>query len=228
MNCLHFLAAISLALLIAAPSKAADAAPSSAFELRGWKLQIPGPKDVKLLEGYSSDYFYLNDRQEMCFRLNAADKGVTPGAKYVRSELRHLPNWKVSESHTLSAALHVDCHLKPDKVTVLQIHGIEESGKDAPPLLRLAVNDGDLVAVVQYGNGRRENDATVLKKDLSGATVAIDVTVKAGQLTIRLDGQEKFNRRLDFWKHLNYFKAGCYPQATEGTGLVMFRKLTAN
>jgi hypothetical protein len=222
------LSAFFLTFFGAARVFGADAALSSAFDLQGWKLQIPGPKDVKQLQNYSSKYFYLDEHKEMCFWLDAADKGTTPGAKYVRSELRHLPNWKASETHALSAEFHLNCHLKPDKITVVQIHGITVEDKDAPPLLRVAVNNGDLVAVVQHGNGRHDNDTLVLKKDLGSEPVTIDVAVKAEQLTIRLDGQEKLNRSLTFWKYLNYFKAGCYPQATEGTALVMFRKLTAH
>jgi hypothetical protein len=221
------LPAFALAFLCAAQVRAADAPPSAVFDLHDWKLQIPGPQDIKALQDYSSDYFKLNADKEMCFHLNAAEKGTTPGAKYVRSELRHLPNWKASESHALSAELRVISDLKPDKLTVLQIHGITEKGADAPPLLRIAKNYGDLVAVIQTGNGRRDNDTVVLKKQLGAEPVKIDVVVKSEQLTIRVNGEEKVSRSLAFWKFPNYFKAGCYPQATEGTAQVMFRSLTA-
>jgi hypothetical protein len=222
------LSAVALIFLCAAAAHAADAAPSTAFDLHDWKLQIPGPQDVKALQNYASEYFKLNEDKEMCFHLNAAEQGTTPGAKYVRSELRHLPNWKASEPHSLSAELRVISELKPDKVTVLQIHGINEKGADAPPLLRIAANYGDLVAVIQTGNGRRDNDTVVLQKDLGNKFVKIDVVVKAGQLKISVNGEEKVSRSLAFWNFLNYFKAGCYPQATEGTAQVMFRKLTVN
>jgi hypothetical protein len=222
------LTATALAFLCAAQVYAADAAPSAVFDLHDWKLQIPGPQDVRALNNYSSGYFDLNKDQEMCFHLNAAEKGATPGAKYVRSELRHLPNWKVNEPHALSAELRVISDLKPDKLTVLQIHGITEKGADAPPLLRIAKNYEDLVAVVQTGNGRRDNDTVVLKKHLGTELVKIDVVVKAAQLRISVDGEEKVSRSLTFWKYPNYFKAGCYPQATEGTAHVMFRRLSVN
>ena len=222
------LSAIAVAFLCVAQACAEDAAPSAAFDLHDWKLQIPGPKDIKDLQNYSSEYFNLNADKEMCFHLNAAEKGTTPGAKYVRSELRHLRNWKVSESHSLSAELHVISDLKPDKLTVLQIHGITEQGKDAPPLLRVAVNFGDLVAVIQTGNDRNENDTVVLKKGLGPGPVKIVVLVRAEQLKISVNGAEKVSRSVAFWKFPNYFKAGCYPQATEGTAHVMFRKLTVD
>jgi hypothetical protein len=219
---------IALACLCASQALAADVAPSTAFDLQGWKLQIPGPQDVKDLKNYSSKYFNLNAGKEMCFLLDAAEKGVTPGAKYVRSELRHLPNWKVSTPHALSAELRVVSGLKPDKLTVLQIHGITESGGDAPPLLRIAANYGDLVAVIQTGNGRRDNETVVLKKGLGTEPVRIDVVVEGEQLKISVNNKELVSRSLAFWKYPNYFKAGCYPQAVEGTAEVMFRKLSAH
>ena len=223
-----FVLTLLQAALAAAQAHGDEAAPAAVFDLHDWKLQIPGPKDVKNLRDYSSKYFHLNAAKELCFELDAAEKGTTPGAKYVRSELRHLPNWKASETHSLSAELQVISALQPDKLTVLQIHGITDSGGDAPPLLRIAVNRRDLVAVVQSGNERRQNDTTVLKKNLGDDFVKIEVRVEREQLTISVDGQASFSRSLAFWKFSNYFKAGCYPQATEGTARVMFRKLTAN
>ncbi len=125
----------------------ADAAPpSQVFDLHGWKLQVPGPIEVKDLRAYSSGYFFLNSSREMCFALDAAEKGTTPNTKYVRSELRHIPNWTVDGTHTLTGEVRVVSHLQPDKLTVLQIHGITAEGDNAPPLLRIAINHGDLYA----------------------------------------------------------------------------------
>ncbi len=66
----------------------------------------------------------------------------------------------------------------------------------------------------------------LLRKGLGAAFVKIDVRVENGQLAISTDGEEKVRRDLGFWKFLNYFKAGCYPQATEGVADVVFRQLT--
>jgi hypothetical protein len=51
--------------------------------------------------------------------------------------------------------------------------------------------------------------------------------VKDRQLRVLVDGQEKLARDLSFWKFSNYFKAGCYPQATQGTAQIFFRSLEA-
>lgn len=220
---------IALPLLLGAldGAHAADNAPASAFDLSHWKLQIPGPKEVKALKGYSSPYFFLNADKEMVFHLDASEKGATPNTKYVRSELRHLPNWKATESHTLSAEVRAISHLKPDKVTMLQIHGIMEDKSDAPPLLRIALNNDDLVAMMKTDSEGDKTESVKLIKKLGANWAKVDIVVENQKLTVRVNGEVKVKRDLGFWKFPNYFKAGCYPQATEGTTDVFIRKLSA-
>ena len=201
--------------------------PAQAFDLHAWKLQVPGPLEVKDLRNYSSGYFFLSDSKEMVFSLDAAEKGTTPNTHYVRSELRHLPNWTVEENHTLTGEVRVVSHLQPDKLTVLQIHGITLEGDNAPPLLRIAVNHGSLYAAVKPDNSGDKTDMVLLKKDLKGDYAKVSIIVKGGQLHIAVDGQEKLVRDLSYWKFANYFKAGLYPQATKGTAQVFFRSLKA-
>ncbi len=230
MRILSGLVFLVLAASLSSAARAARAgAPSSVFDLREWKITLPGPKEIKDLEGYSSAYFFLNAEKEMCFHLDASEKGTTPAAKYVRSELRHLPNWRSDESHALSAEVRATSSLKPDKVTVVQIHGITEDKKDAPPLLRVALQDGDLFALLKTSSRHEKNspeEKILLRGGLGGSFVKIDVRVEEGQLSIAVDGKEMLRRDLGFWKFLNYFKAGCYPQATEGVADVAFRKLS--
>ena len=216
-----------LLLCAGAALPAEQPAPSAFFDLSGWKLQIPGPKEIKALKNYSSSYFFLNSASEMCFHLDASEKGATPNAHYVRSELRHLVEWKASETHRLSGEFRVVSKLSPDKVTALQIHGVTEAGENAPPLLRVAVNNGDLVAAIKVDNEGAKTDMIVLKKRLGAGPVKVDVAVQNQQLTIKVDGEPKLTRSLAFWKYRNYFKAGCYPQSTQGVADVFFRKLTA-
>lgn len=201
--------------------------PSTAFDLKEWKITLPGPVEIKDLQGYSSKYFDLNDKGEMCFHLDASEKGATANTEFVRSELRHQPNWKANESHSISAMVHTESHLSPDKVTVVQIHGMTEDKKNAPPLLRVALNNGNLVAIIKTDSTGKQNDTTPLVKDLGSKPVKIDVVVEGGQLKILADGQMKVTRSLAFWPFQNYFKAGCYPQAKKGTVDVMFSSLSA-
>ena len=224
-KCLCRVALIFTAFMSAS---AADSAPAGVFDLKKWKLQIPGPKEVKALQGYSSDYFRLTDRKEMCFHVDAAEKGATRNAHYVRSELRHLPDWKTTESHTLSGEFCVESHLEPDKITALQIQGIMPDGGDAPPLLRIAVNKGDLVAMIKTDNEGEQTENVPLKKGLGSGWVKVEIAVKNRQIKITVDGAVKLTRSLAFWKYPNYFKAGAYPQATSGTVDVFFRSLKAD
>lgn len=221
-------AALAAFILVCA-AVASALPPSSAFDLRDWKLTLPGPKEIKNLDGYSSEYFYLNDEKAMCFHLDASEKGTTPNASYVRSELRHLPNWKTDGSHLLSAEVKAVSSLKPDKLTVIQIHGMTEEKGDAPPLLRIALQHGDLFAIVKTTAQNEKNspvEKILLRKGLGESFAKIDVRVTNAQLFVLVDGEEKFRRDLGFWKFLNYFKAGCYPQATEGVADVTFRQLS--
>ena len=219
---------IAAALLaFARITNAADtASPAGAFDLRSWKLQIPGPLEIKQLAGYSSPYFFLNKNREMVFHLDAAEKGPTPNTKYVRSELRHLPVWHIAEPHSLAAEVRVVASLDPDKVTVLQIHGIQEDGGDAPPLLRIALQKGDLYAIIKTDGEGDRTDASVLKKGVGTNWFKVEIAVKSRQLIISVDGQQKCVHSLAYWKYPNYFKAGCYPQAVQGTADIFFRKLS--
>jgi len=48
---------------------------SAPIDLSSWKLQIPGPKEIKDLQGYSSDYFEKTPDGWIVFHIDAAEKG---------------------------------------------------------------------------------------------------------------------------------------------------------
>ncbi len=227
MKALPVLATVLLSIFSGIALAAEGAPPAGTFDLKQWKLQIPGPLEVKQLAGYADAYFFLNKNREMVFKLDAAEKGATTNARYVRSELRHLPVWRVTESHTMSAEVRAESHLDPDKLTVLQIHGIQEDGSDAPPLLRVTLNGGDLVAMTKSDNEGERTETTLLKKGAGANWMKIEITVKKSQLTTTVDGQQRLSQNIAFWKYPNCFKAGCYPQSVQGTAEVSFRKLSA-
>jgi hypothetical protein len=189
-------------------------APSSAYTLKGWKLQIPGPIDIDNLVNYSSGYFFLNNDGLLEFSLDASEKGFTPHAKFVRSELRYNDNWKLPCNKELSAELEADSLLIPDKVTVMQIHGITASGSDAPPLLRIAVNNGSLYAFLMNAGGKADE---IHLLDNAGKTFfSVDILVNGYNLSVSVNGKTVFERDISYWNYFNYFKIGCYPQANEG------------
>ena len=87
-------------------------APSTKFNLTAWKLQIPGPVEIKDLKGYASPYFYLTQEGFMHLHLDATEKGTTPNATHVRDELRNLPNWKILTNNTLKGIIRLKIALE--------------------------------------------------------------------------------------------------------------------
>ena len=132
----------------------------------------------------------------------------------------------MTEPHSMSAEVKVSSRLDPDKVTVLQIHGIGEDGGKAPPLVRIALQKGDLFAVMKTDKAGKRTDAFLLKKGIGTDWFKVEIGIANGQLEVAVDNERKLSRDLAYWKFPNYFKAGCYPQATKGTVEVVFRKLT--
>ena len=65
-----------------------------------------------------------------------------------------------------------------------------------------------------------------LKKGVGANWFKVEIAVKNRSLVITVDGQQKLTHSLAYWNYPNYFKAGCYPQATQGTAEIFFRKLS--
>lgn len=203
--------------------------PATKFDLSRWKLQIPAPQQITNLSGYASKYFYLNSLNQMCFWVDCSETGHTRNSDYVRSELRHLANWSVNDDapKTLKATLKVHSKANPDKVTVLQIHGITNSGGNAPPLLRIALNNGSLYAFIKTNNSGDDTDSIILASNVAAQEFSCAITVHNGRLLVSANGIKKIDRDISFWQYANYFKAGCYPQSHSGTVTVMFSHLSA-
>lgn len=198
------------------------------FDLSHWKLQIPGPKDIIPIGDYTSKYFNYGTGGEMIFWVNSSEKGTTPNSSYVRSELREMLdpkdskiNWTLKGIHTITADILVKTNTP--QVTVLQIHGIGKNGESVPPLLRLAVMDGDLYAWLKTDSKGEKTEKILLQKGI-GKFIA-EIVIKDSQLAIKINGETRITRNISYWKYYNYFKAGNYPQATSGISEVTFYKL---
>ena len=161
----------------------------------------------------------------MCFWVDCSETGHTKNTQYIRSELRHLENWSISGNKKLTATIHVQSKANPDKVTVMQIHGITDSNENAPPLLRIALNNGDLYAFLKTNNYGNKTESVLLYKGINEQKFTCSITVKDKHIIIGVNGKEKLNRDFSFWEYKNYFKAGCYPQSHSGTVTVMFDDL---
>lgn len=215
---------ISLALLSSFCLKSDQyKAPSIHFDLKDMKLQIPGPKDIKELNNYASNYFYLTKDSLMCFSLDASEQGHTANSHFVRSELRHAPNWFASEKHHLKATVKVKSEMQDYKVTVLQIHGITDKDENAPPLLRVAVNNNTLYAFTKPDNSGDITDKTLLKDNVFNKFFTVEIIVDNNVMYILVNGEKMLTKDLHFWIYKNYFKLGCYPQVHEGKFDIYFK-----
>ncbi len=223
--------AVVLAASIDACAAMRDASPVPPLrwlDLTGWKLQVPGPRDVYAVSSYRSRYFQVDADGDLRFRVDCSETGYTANAHYVRSELRHLPEWSVMGRAKMAATIRVESQAVPDKVTVLQIHGIAPSGADAPPLLRVALDGADLFAFLKADAEGVRTEKILLAPGAGRSWFRCSLAVNSGGLAVDVDGVRRLTRDVSYWPYLNYFKAGAYPQANEGSVEVTLRSLAAN
>ena len=190
-------------------------APSTKFDLKNWKLQIPGPLEIKDLENYGSPYFYLTPENFMHFHLDASEKGTTPNASTVRDELRNLQNWNINEDHELSTIIRLKCNRTDCKATIIQIKSLTADNESAPPFLRIAVEGQNLYAHLKE-NIHHKTTGFLLKTGVINKFLSINVKVKNFRLIIIVDDEELLSKDVNYWVLNNHFKMGCYPQQTEG------------
>ena len=205
-----------LVCLVYGPSHSQEyIAPSSKFDLQSWKLQIPGPLEIKDLKDYGSPYFYLTPENFMHFHLDASEKGTTPNASTVRDELRNLQNWKINEDHELSTIISLKCTRTECKATIIQIKSLSPENESAPPFLRIAVEGQNLYAHLKE-DGNNNTKKFLLKTGVQNMFLSIMVKVKKSRLIILVDDAEVLSKEVSYWTLTNHFKMGCYPQQTEG------------
>ena len=202
--------------------------PSNYHDLKGWKLQIPGPSEVKDLKGYTSDFFHLDADKSISFDLDASETGTTSNAIYVRSELRHLANWETNTKHSLSTQTKVSCDIPDYKVTVMQVHGINRNNSDAPVLLRVALVKGDLYAFFKSDNSGVKTDKQLLQANVGNQYFKTEIQIEASKLSIKVNGKECFKKDVSYWTYLNYFKIGCYPQQNTGKFKINIKDITVS
>lgn len=202
--------------------------PSAKFNLTNWKLQIPGPVEIKDLKGYASPYFYLTPEGFMHFHLDASEKGTTPNATHVRDELRNLQNWKIIENHQLSTIIRVKCSISDFNVTIIQIKCVTDNNDNVPPFLRVAVEGKNLYAHLKENVNNNKGTKILLKSDVNDMFLSINVKVKDKKLIIAVDDSEVLSRDVSYWVLNNHFKMGCYPQQSEGVFDIDVKNIVVN
>jgi hypothetical protein len=212
---------------IAAP-QAPFYAPADAFPLAGWKLQIPGPAEITLLDRYASRYFSLTAARRMRFWVNCSETGTSANSRYVRSELRHLHEWPVSTplAQQISASLSVQASEPDVEITVLQIHGRASNGDSVPPLLRLYQRSNRLYAALKRNDAGHDTSHRPLASVTAGSVFECRLMVAHGHLAIQVNGREVMSEHIGYWRKTCHFKAGCYAQTNRGTAASEFRELT--
>ena len=128
------------------------------FVAGGWKLQLPVESDTKpgsvlekspqeLADGYTSEFFFAatdeNGQDAVVFHCPV--QGFKTGnTTYARSEMREMldpkdktVNWTWQGTHTLVAEQKVTHVPANGKVITSQIHGIEQNGDNANPLVKV-------------------------------------------------------------------------------------------
>ncbi len=210
------LVTLLLIFLNACPCFSQSIPVSKYFILQNWKLQVPGPTEIKDLINYSSSYFYLDADTSICLQLDASEKGHTRNSEFVRCELRHLSNWGIGENHWLSALIKLNSDISEYQVTVMQIHGITVLQENAPPLLRIALVNGDLYAFLKSDSAGNRTEKILLKTSVSNSWFHVSIQNEGRYLDISVDNRPCLHRNIDYWKFKNYFKLGCYPQIKTG------------
>jgi hypothetical protein len=207
------------------PARAAILSP--AFDFTDWVLQLPGPIEIKALDGYKSQFFQLDAQGRLQFWIDAGLSGSTAHSNYVRAELRHRANWSVRGGRrSLAARLSIAANLSPSQVTVLQIHGVTADGDNAPPLARIALVDGTPTAWVKTDAAGEHTERIALGPPPGERAFDCRIAIDDGVLSVAYDGAPPIQRDLRFWPYDNYFKAGLYPQAHQGQATAWFTRLS--
>ncbi len=190
----------------------------------GSKLQAPTSATIAtssdLMNGYTSDWFYVAENDKVAFNQSGES---------MRTELRHLTNWIISEGNRSFHGRLKFVEQTCDQVTVVQIHDDANAGNGPnKPLLRIykhlvkpPVNH--LWAAIKID----ESGANTTHVDLGLAPTDYfdwDVILEEGHLIININGVEKVNKDVPYWTYPSYWKAGVYLQ-DDGEATVYFDEL---
>lgn len=195
-----------------------------------WTLQYPsgsveqGMLSAQITNDFKSKYFSLYENESgnkyMRFSLDASDQGKSKNGSSVRSELRHLKEWKLSDSASLSYTFYLtSTDFKTAKFTVGQF--LQHCTQKDSPLCRIELENGKITAkVINYeADGITKSDGKTHSYDLGNISqnqeVSIKIQVENKVLKLYRDGSLKASHTFadSVSSNLkNYFKAGIYYQ----------------
>ncbi|MEP4532570.1 MAG: polysaccharide lyase family 7 protein [Cyclobacteriaceae bacterium] len=190
----------------------------------GSKLQAPTSATIasqsELINGYSDEYFYVAENSKIAFNQSGTS---------MRTELRHLENWVVTDGNrSLHASIDV-AEQTCDQVTILQIHDDANEGNGPnKPLLRIYKHqtkspENHLWAAVKTDVEGVNTKHVDLGAD-PGGYFDCDVRIEDERMLIEVDGVLKADEDISFWIFPSYWKAGVYLQ-DEGEATAYFDEL---
>ena len=219
------------------------------FVAGGWKLQLPVESDTKpgsvlekspqeLADGYTSEFFFAatdeNGQDAVVFHCPV--QGFKTGnTTYARSEMREMldpkdktVNWTWQGTHTLVAEQKVTHVPANGKVITSQIHGIEQNGDNANPLVKVlyaydkAKGTGSVIVYLKNTTEKTSADFAYAYPEVAlGEKYRTEIQVVDGTayVTIDTDDNEPMTVSHNFvaadplWKDTwYYFKLGNYIQ----------------
>ncbi|PWN61049.1 polysaccharide lyase family 7 protein [Chryseobacterium viscerum] len=190
--------------------------PQNQFDLRGFDLQLPLPKNnsIVIIKGpdvsnFSSENFYYFP-QDKSIRFFCSSYGqATKGSHYPRTELRQIKEWHFENKHSLQVKMSVWQQPSSGKIIIGQIHG-SSKGTEA---VKLWWNNGEIQAGFKKEVNGKEERVTLLKNIPLGQIFEYNIQQDGLNVQVKINQKNTTFTLGDSWKsEYVYFKAGNYLQ----------------
>ena len=197
-------------------------APGENFDLSHWSLTLPDVNASviapgELATGFSNSYFYTGADGAMVFWVPVTG-GTTSASDFPRSELRekldpadNSINWYAFGTHVLTARCRVTQLPSTRRVVIGQIHSYLG---DAPPLLLLVFNNGNIEGSVKFVSTSTNNTTYPLGPVAMGSDIRYQLQMRDGVISMTVNGTTRTVNVFatdPAWKaQTYYFKAGGY------------------
>src|ERR1051325_594077 len=168
------------------------ATPGDTFDLSHWSLTLPaltawGIAPADLTAGFADSYFYTGADGAMVFWV-PVNGGTTSASDFPRCELRerldptdNSINWSGFGTHVLTARCRVTQIPSTKRVVIGQIHSYLSN---APPLLLLVFNDGDIQGLVKLVSTSSDNTTFPLGRVALGADIQYQLQLRDGVISM--------------------------------------------
>lgn len=215
--------------------KTYEPVPHSQFNLTGFNLQLPVPKNnsITIIKGselaqFSSENFYYSTGDKSIRFFCSSDGKATQGSHYPRTELRQVNDWHFENSHSLQVKMAVLKQPSTGKIIIGQIHG-NSKGTEA---VKIWWNNGEVQAGFKKEVDGKEQRITLLRNISLGQIFDYNIQQNNLEVQVTINQQTTTFNLGDSWKSESvYFKTGNYLQdnkvpVTSGTVAIYQIKVT--